>query len=91
MLPLNGSRANAVELRAALAAWRQSVTACRRHFSSSAAAWAGPDGTNDRVMGAADAACNRLVGLVLDACDCDTDVEPVAVDLGDTLLVVGYG
>jgi hypothetical protein len=84
----NGAPATAGEFRAALAQWREACRACRHHFAGDASAWPGLEEENLRVFSAADTAANRLMGLVLDAHD-GWDGEAVAVDLGDTLLVVG--
>jgi hypothetical protein len=88
MFSHNGVPATAVEFRAALAHWREACRACRHHFAGDASTWPGSDRVSDRVFTAAADAANRLVDLVLEAHD-QWDGEAMAMDLGDTLLVVG--
>jgi hypothetical protein len=84
----NGVPATADEFRAALAQWREACRACRHHFADKVSRWTGSEEENLRVFSAADDAGNRLLDLVVDLHG-GWDGEPMAVDTGDTLLVVG--
>jgi hypothetical protein len=81
-------RSHADGYRWALARWRDAAATCREHFADGGS----DDRTDDAIVWEAMDSGTDLRALVLAAhglSDDDDLTEPVAIDLGDVLLVVG--